>query len=359
MARGRMLSTAVARDRELNALDVVDAYLYVTTLPHLDRDGLAEADPMLLWAQVAPLRRDLIDRMPQAIEAWVAAGLVVRYPTKEGAALFFKGFPRHNVGIVYRKEPPSRFPCPPGFRRTHAGLVPEDGATAAAWAESVNPKSDYYRALMEVATSAGSVQADVATSTRQVQADVATSAGTLQVQPEGCDRKGRDIVATSTRRTEVEHEVEVEVEHEVEHDGDGDHTLTHTPVLGMGGSAEGGAGAGKPANGTVSAGELVYAFTPEQLRAAAYELGSVLGLHMGWTNYAGFLGKREPGSLAVLLEWLEFYGSMPEQALAKIDNLAGLIRSHLNKGERAPLTGAQKKHLVASVVEALAAEAAE
>ena len=88
-------------------------------------------------------------------------------------------------------------------------------------------------------------------------------------------------------------------------------------------------------------------------RVAAYQLGSLLGLHTEWTGYAGFVGRRESGSLAVLLEWIQFYRAMPPPALEKIENLPGLIRSHLNKGDRAPLTGAQRKALTAAVVNAL------
>ena len=114
-----------------------------------------------------------------------------------------------------------------------------------------------------------------------------------------------------------------------------------------------------PTNGAVSTGELVHTFTREQLAAAAFQLGSLLGLHTEWTGYAAFLGKREPGSLVVLLEWIEWYRAMPPTALEKIESLPGLIRSHLNGGARAPLTGAQRKVLAAAVVDALAAVESE
>lgn len=370
MARGRILSTNVARDPELNGLSTEALLLYLMAIPHLDRDGLLDGDPTLLWATVAPRRVELLDKAAALIEEWVKGGLVIRYAWKDGAALFFKGFPRHNANMAYRREPPSRFPCPPGFVRTHVGLAPQDAATAARWLETVNPKSEYFRVLAELAgvhadnmQSAGSLHAEYMQSAGSVQegcndartgvhADDMQSAGTLQRRSNG---------RTCNVHDEDQDQVEDRVEVEEKSDGDGDHSLTHL-VTGMGGSGEGGAAAGAggvPTNGGVSAGELVYAFTVEQLRTAAYQLGSVLGLHTEWTNFAGFLGKRESGSLAVLLEWIEFYSSMPAGALEKIENLPGLVRSHLNKGERAPLTTAQKRHLGASVLEALAAAESE
>lgn len=123
--------------------------------------------------------------------------------------------------------------------------------------------------------------------------------------------------------------------------------------MGAGGSAEGGA-APAPANGGVSLGELVTAMTPEQMRLAIYEMGGALDLHVSWTNFAGFLSKRETGTLLVLMEWIGFYREMPRQAFERIDNLPGLLRSHLNRGERAPLTGAQKQFLADWALEALA-----
>ena len=105
---------------------------------------------------------------------------------------------------------------------------------------------------------------------------------------------------------------------------------------------------------TGSAGDLVASFSLQELRTAAFQLGSLLELHTGWVDYEGYIARREASSLAVLLEWIEFYRDLPPTAQEKIENLPGLIRSHLNKGERAGLAGWQRRALAAAVLNALA-----
>ena len=53
MARGRLLSTDIASDPDLNRLSPDAERLYLRTIPHLDRDGLISGHPMLLWAAAA------------------------------------------------------------------------------------------------------------------------------------------------------------------------------------------------------------------------------------------------------------------------------------------------------------------
>ncbi len=330
MARGRMVSTNVSRDPELNQISGDAALLYLMTIPHLDRDGLIDGDATLLWATVAPRRMELLGKTGTLIDEWVGAGLVFAYPWKDGRVLFFKGFGRHNAGIVYKKEPPSRYPAPPGFCRTHVGLVPDVPALAASWAESVNPKSEYYRALMDAA----GVPVNVATSTRR-----------LQVQPDD----EREAVPVNVA-TKIKSEVEVEVEEKLNSDGDVDQFIP-PPHSGAGGDCQGGEPTGE--NGHVSAGTIQYAFTDQQLRVACYQMGSTLGLHVEWTGYERWLSRQPPGVLTVLLEWIVFYGDMPQAALERIESLTAVIRSCINKGDRAPLTGVQRSGLAQQIAHAI------
>lgn len=153
MARGRILSRAVADDAALNRLSADAERLYLRSLPHLDRDGLLDGRPVLLWATVAPLRPELQDPTPALIDEWVSQGMVLRYQGADGPVLFFRGFRRHNQGIVYAKEQPSRFPPPPGWFRTEEGLVPKDPDLARAMAEGFDARSKYRLQLMEIAGS--------------------------------------------------------------------------------------------------------------------------------------------------------------------------------------------------------------
>lgn len=370
MARGRMLSTNVARDPELNALSCNAMLLYLMTIPHLDRDGMVDADPTLLWATVAPRRMDLLAAAPGLIDEWVSSGLVVRFGTKDGAALFFPGFQRHNAGIVYKREPPSRFPAPAGYVRTGVGLVPEDPETALEWAEAVNPKSEYYRALVEhagareelattsrqprAATSADDaeymhstrgLQATIDSGVRGVPAEYATPSRGVQVQPHSDDASAREDLATK-----IKSEVEVQINNV------GVVALSsHQDHPGEGGECEGGVASGDaPANGAGSAGDILYAYTDHQLRTAAFELGAELGLQGEWAGFERWLANRSPGELAVLLEWEQFYRDMPQEGLERIKSLTALIRSNINKGSRAPLTGAQRRGLAEAIAHAVA-----
>lgn len=137
MTRGRFVSTSVAKDKRLNELPIDSALVYVMTIPHLDRDGIIDGDPSVLWGTVCPRRRELLDEMERIILDWTYAGLVVRYETEEGTALWFSGFTKNQQGLRYDREAPSRFPLPselnpdgdkptPDEVRTNSGAMPDD-----------------------------------------------------------------------------------------------------------------------------------------------------------------------------------------------------------------------------------------
>ena len=125
MARGRMLSTTIATDKRLADLSLIEEYLFLKTVPHLDRDGLILGDASLLWAQVAPRRPNLLSETANAVIAWANADLIIAYDTPDGLALYFPGFAKNQVGFRYDREPASTIACPPGYVRTTAGLVPD------------------------------------------------------------------------------------------------------------------------------------------------------------------------------------------------------------------------------------------
>lgn len=113
MARGRFISESIAKDARLNSLSVEAQLVYLMTVPHLDRDGLIEGDPDVLWGIVCPKRRMFLDTMPQLIHEWATVGLVLMYDSNDGPVLWFKGFTKNQQGMRYEREAPSRFPPPP------------------------------------------------------------------------------------------------------------------------------------------------------------------------------------------------------------------------------------------------------
>lgn len=124
MARGRFLSETVATDARLNSLSIEAELVYLMSIPHLDRDGLIEGDPDVLWGRVCPKRRQFLDRMAEYVQQWARAGLVLCYDTEEGVVLWFKGFTKNQLGLRYDRESPSRFPPPPGHCFGKDGIMP-------------------------------------------------------------------------------------------------------------------------------------------------------------------------------------------------------------------------------------------
>ncbi len=136
MARGRFVSESIAKDARLNSLSIEGQLLYLMAIPHLDRDGLIDGDPDVLWATICPKRRVFIDAMASFIDEWIAAKLVIRYGCDEGEVLWFCGFNKNQTGLRYDREAPSRFPPPP------SGVNPElirssDGVGVAQGQEQV------------------------------------------------------------------------------------------------------------------------------------------------------------------------------------------------------------------------------
>lgn len=127
MARGRFLNTSIAEDIALNNLSIEAHWLYMMTIPHLDRDGLIKADTYLLFGKVCPRRPKVIPRIEAMIAEWVKAGLVIVYPTRDGQVAFFKGFTKNQQGMHYSREGASLLDPPPGYVRTATGLEPNTG----------------------------------------------------------------------------------------------------------------------------------------------------------------------------------------------------------------------------------------
>lgn len=113
VARGRFISDSIATDARLNSLSVEAELVYLMAIPHLDRDGLIEGDPDVLWGKVCPKRRVFLDGIATFIQEWATAGLVLMYDTDNGPVLWFKGFAKNQTGLRYDRETPSKFPPPP------------------------------------------------------------------------------------------------------------------------------------------------------------------------------------------------------------------------------------------------------
>ena len=126
MARGRFVATTIATDERLANLSLDAEYLYLKTIPHLDRDGLIDGRTRYVWATVAPFRSELLDRCGALIQEWLDVGLVVRYEGARTPVLWFCGFAKNQIGLRYDRDAASVFPPPPGYVRSGEGLLPEE-----------------------------------------------------------------------------------------------------------------------------------------------------------------------------------------------------------------------------------------
>lgn len=262
MARARMLATDASIDPELNSLTLPALTLYLLTIPHLDRDGLIDANPVRLAALAAPLRPDLRDGAGALINEWVESGLVIRYPAaRNQAVLYFKGFRKHNR-FEYRKETPSSYPPPPGWLRTEHGIVPEDKEACFQLANRFHPENKYRKTLLDYAKSEDT--------SRSV---LDTSSGTLE---------------HFSPRTEQNRSDEI--------GGGGVQNTPHTTLgSGNGGDPRGGA----PTRLTSAMGEL----SDDELRIAAHGLGSLFGLHTEYNGWERMITSATRAELLCIVAW--------------------------------------------------------
>lgn len=324
MAKGRMLNQSVADDDRLNSLSMDAMLLYLMCLPHLDRDGLIDGRPRILSARVAPLRDDLGQRAANIIDEWVEIGLVERYTGERTPILWFRGFQKNQEGMLYNREKASAYPPPPGYYRDRNGLAPLVGSEEAA-AQAVDDETP--------------VEVPV------------TQPGHRTAAPSA--RQGHVKVATNARPCHAEDQDQSEVEVEDQHGDDGALTAPTTSVMADRGEVQEGGAHSPAAAGAGSAGELLATFTDDQLRQAAYQLGSLINLHVEWTNWPGWLARQSPGTVVHILEWIHFYRAMPENVIDRIDSLPAVIRHNLKDKARAPLTTPQRRQLATDIQNAL------
>jgi len=310
-----MLSVEISTDLEAQSLTLPAYALYLSTIPHLDRDGLIDAHPLKLAAIAAPMRYELRDGAASLINEWVEAGLVVRYDvSSRQSVLFFKGFRRHQQGMEYNREPASRFPPPPGWTRTQEGLIPDNAELCFRLAESFHPKSAYRRLLNDAALSDS--PANVADTSRSV----------------------RDNIAPKRR----------------EENNDDDDVHTYIPALpgyGNGGDARGGV-----------AGRLTAALAEhddDELRIAADGIGSLLGLHTEFDAWGRYLSAATRQQLIIMLAWMQKWCDQTDEQFAAISNLPAVLRSKVKNEDFPGLTGLQIDRLANQVEDALHVMASE
>lgn len=127
MPRGRFLPTSISLDADLSTVSAQAYMLYISAIPHLDRDGLIEGDATWLVSQTMPLRTNRISNPEELVAELEDIGMVVRYKGgRSGLVAFFIDFRIYNPNFYYHREEESHFATPPGWRRGQNGLIPVD-----------------------------------------------------------------------------------------------------------------------------------------------------------------------------------------------------------------------------------------
>lgn len=126
MARGRMINQKISEDVDFNEMSIDAQFLFMRTIPFLDRDGLVTGHQTLLWSKIAPLLPQYAAAMNKIMDEWIQAGFVVKYMDGKTPVLFFKGFHKNQALMHYDREGASTFAPPPGFYRTPKGLKSAD-----------------------------------------------------------------------------------------------------------------------------------------------------------------------------------------------------------------------------------------
>lgn len=313
MARARMVSTDASIDPELNSVTLASMTLYLLTIPHLDRDGLIDANPVRLAAQAAPLRPELRDGAGLLINEWIEVGLVQRYPgSRNQSVLFFKGFRKHNR-FEYRKDRPSELPPPPGWTRTEFGLIPDDPEACFRLAEGLHIENKYRKALLDYANGEDTSR---------------TPLDTSRTPLDDFSPRSDQIRSGSG--------------------GGGDHTYIPTPPL----VSEKTRGRARESTLPTLA-ELLAAYSDDQLRIAANGLGELIGLDREWTRWGRYLSELNRETLVRLISWIQRWLMANPDEMESVRNLPGLIRSAVEDGSEAKLAGYQLDALAASIERAL------
>ena len=323
MAKGRLISSEIALDPDLNSMSVEAIYCYVMAFTNLDRDGLIDGHPNKLWATICPYKTELFDQIPRIVDEWIRSNKVIRYQIRAGqAVLFFKDFRRYNLRMKYHNEAESLFPPPPGWERSKAGLIPATLELREQMANEFDSRSQYRQAL----------EAHLTPSLSRPSPD--------QVASES--RQSRNQVASESRQSRDQGQDQDQDQPEDQHKwmdgGGGDQIIhTHPPVV----SGKGGAGGANP--------DPLTLFDRPTLEQAAWQLGSLLGFHMQWNDYQQSITAYDHAALLDLLKWIKRYSDDPTLSHGA-ESLPAVVRHAISRKKPVYLTQSQTTALVTDIL---------
>lgn len=127
MARGRMITNKITRDKAINGLsDDTSRLAFTWLITFADREGRVFGDPALIRSALFPRRDDITNkRMEQYVTEWATSGLVVWYEIGGDEWIWFPKFDKNQPGLRKEREPSSDIPAfMPDTCQILAGCLP-------------------------------------------------------------------------------------------------------------------------------------------------------------------------------------------------------------------------------------------
>ena len=126
MARGRMITNLICKDKKVHALSDDTARLLFTWLITVaDCEGRTYGDPAIVKATIFPRRTDITaDRVDGYLNEMYMNGLIVRYIVDDEQYIYFPAFEKNQIGL--RKDREAKSEIPPFPLRSKSGVSPEE-----------------------------------------------------------------------------------------------------------------------------------------------------------------------------------------------------------------------------------------
>jgi len=145
MARGRMITNDIARDRRINDLSSDTSRLAFTWLiTFADAEGRTYGDPALVRSMLFPRRSDVsVEQVETFIREWAAAKLILWYEADGDWWICFPAFDKNQPNLRKDREPRSTIPAPecgslPDDCRKSAGSLPDESPVKLSKEKLIN-----------------------------------------------------------------------------------------------------------------------------------------------------------------------------------------------------------------------------
>lgn len=128
MARGRIITNEISRDKRVNDLQDPWSMLGFTWLiSFADREGRTYGDPSLVKSMIFPRQEDITAEMVEGyIRQWAECGLIIWYEAEGDRWIWFPNFEKNQPGLRKEREHASIIPpFVPETCRMLAGSLPE------------------------------------------------------------------------------------------------------------------------------------------------------------------------------------------------------------------------------------------